>query len=267
MRWNNVLPSRYHVVFIAVFLWSLVFPFAAVGQGNYDIVGNVAKRTHVRLPGWYENIVQSFIANNKVIKNNAQFIEDFIVKEMWTKWWINDDNQLLFIYCAILYNYGEDLFTWEDWNKNRMTQFESALDKIEDCQNRYNKEFTAYLEQRIQNAQERSNNAQQRYDNAQQRSNNAQERYDNAQQRSSEAKEEAMRLDSIWIKQMVDFYDIYITSPNIVKQDELDFMKESRIKIINHCKEYRIDYRTILLKETRDEKKVEAILKFYGIAD
>ena len=40
-----------------------------------------------------------------------------------------------------------------------MSQFESVLDKIEDCQNRYDKEFTAYLKQRINNAQERSNNA------------------------------------------------------------------------------------------------------------
>ena len=66
---------------------------------------------------------------------------------------------------------------------------------------------------------------------------------------------------------MAEFYVTYTTHPNIVKQDELDFMKESTIKIINQCKEYRIDYRTILLKETRDGKKVEAILKFYGIAD
>ena len=66
---------------------------------------------------------------------------------------------------------------------------------------------------------------------------------------------------------MVEFYDIYITSPNIVKQDDLVFMKEATIELINQCKEYRIDYRTILLKETRDGKKVEAILKFYEIAD
>ena len=76
-----------------------------------------------------------------------------------------------------------------------------------------------------------------------------------------------MRLDSIGIKQMVEFYDIYTTRPSIVKQEELVFMKESIIEVINQCKKYGIDYRAILLKETGDGKKVNAILKFYEIAD
>ncbi len=85
--------------------------------------------------------------------------------------------------------------------------------------------------------------------------------------RIAEAHRQTMHLDSIGIKQMVEFYDIYITRPSIVKQEELVFMKESIIEVINQCKKYGIDYRAVLLKETGDGKKVDAILKFYGIAD
>lgn len=85
------------------------------------------------MPEGYENPIRNFIANHNAIKDNALFTEGFIVKEMGTKWGIDDDNQLLFIYCAIGYNYGEDLFTGEDRDKNRMSQFESVLDKVEDC--------------------------------------------------------------------------------------------------------------------------------------
>jgi len=217
----------------------LVFPFAAVGQGNNDIVGNVEKRTKVRLPEGYENPIRNFIANHNVIKDNAQFTEDFIVKEMGTKWGIDDDNQLLFVYCAIGYNYGEDLFTGEDRDKNRMSQFESVLDKVEDCQNRYDKEFTFCLDKRIAEAE----------------------------QSIAESDRRIMHSDSIGIKHLLEFCDIYFRSPSVVRQEDIDFARETSKIIIANCKKYGIDYRAILLKETGDRKKVDAILKFYEIAD
>ena len=64
---------------------------------------------------------------------------------------------------------------------------------------------------------------------------------------------------------MQEFYDIYIRNPDIVKKEEIDFMKKSAKEIIASCKKHWIDYRDILLKEVWDKKKVDEILKFYGI--
>ena len=75
-----------------------------------------------------------------------------------------------------------------------------------------------------------------------------------------------MHTDSIWIKQhMQEFYDIYTRNPDIVKQEELGFMRESAKEITASCKKYNINYRAILQKEVGDSKKVDAILRFYGV--
>ena len=75
-----------------------------------------------------------------------------------------------------------------------------------------------------------------------------------------------MHTDSIRIKKhMEKFYDTYIQTPNIVKQEDIDFMRSAAKEIIASCKEYWIDYKAILLKEVWDKKKVDAILKFYGV--
>ena len=64
---------------------------------------------------------------------------------------------------------------------------------------------------------------------------------------------------------MVEFYEIYARSSDIVKKDEVNLMKESTEKVITQCKKYWIDYKAILLKEVWDKKKVDTILKFYGV--
>ena len=42
-------------------------------------------------------------------------------------------------------------------------------------------------------------------------------------------------------------------------------MKKRTKEVISECKKYRINYRAILLEELGDAKKVDAILKFYGV--
>ena len=75
-----------------------------------------------------------------------------------------------------------------------------------------------------------------------------------------------MQQDSIRLKKsMIEFYEIYITNPKVVKKGDIDFAKESTKTIIGDCKKYWVDYKAILLKEVWDMKKVDAILKFYGV--
>ena len=88
-----------------------------------------------------------------------------------------------------------------------------------------------------------------------------------AQQRSAESIKNIMKQDSIRVKErMREFYDLYIQNPNNIKQDDLNFMKESTKEFIADCKKRWINYRAILLKEVWwDAKKVDEILKFYGV--
>ena len=76
-----------------------------------------------------------------------------------------------------------------------------------------------------------------------------------------------MKQDSIRLKKsMIEFYEIYIRSPRTVKKEDVYFAQESTKKVIADCKKRDIDYRAILLKEVWwDAKKVDAILKFYGV--
>lgn len=178
--------------------------------------------------------------NNKTLKNEiaAKFTEDFIVKEMQSDQWISKENQLLFICCAIGYNFNQDFYTWDDGDDTRMSEFEEVLDSVEACQTRYKNEFISYMQQRSAEAQ----------------------------QMSAEAQHEIMKQDSIWVKErMIEFYNIYVVNSSNIKQDDLLFMKDSTKGFISSCIKYWIDYRAILLKEVWDMKKVDAILKFYGV--
>ena len=114
-----------------------------------------------------------------------------------------------------------------------MDDFEAVLDSVEACQNRYKDEFIASMKQRSAEAQ----------------------------QRSAAAIKEIMRVDSIGIKHMIEFYNL----SHVANQEEIDWAKEATKKVIAQCKKYNIDYRAILRKELGDEKKVDEILKFYGV--
>ena len=90
-----------------------------------------------------------------------------------------------------------------------MLEFEKAMDSIENCQTKYKNEFISYMQQRSAEAD----------------------------RRSAEAVKEIMQQDSIRVKErMTEFYDLYIQNPNNIKQDDLNFMKESTKEFIADCK-------------------------------
>jgi hypothetical protein len=64
---------------------------------------------------------------------------------------------------------------------------------------------------------------------------------------------------------MASFYSLYIKNPNNVRPEEIDKSKRLLQRVIPDCKKYNINYRAILLEELGDAKKVDAILKFYGV--
>lgn len=63
------------------------------------------------------------------------------------------------------------------------------------------------------------------------------------------------------LKELAKLYNLYQQAP----QAERDINKKNVNSIIEHCKEYGIDYNAILTKELGDKKKVDDLLKFFEV--
>lgn len=180
------------------------------------IISNIERRTWVKLPTLYANKIKNFVINSKVIEGSgAKFTEDFIVDQMKSNWWISKQNQLLFIWDAIYEQITKkNFYDWEDWDSNRLSEFENAMDSIENCWKKYKEWFTSYMKQM-----------------------------------SAGAEQELIRLTKIWLDQLVEFYSLYKRNPSSAKQEEITQMKNSAKKIIQDCKKYNIDYKPKLSSE------------------
>lgn len=214
-----------------------------------DIVDRLDKALGVTLPSEYRSKVKEFVVNDTIMRTRSatQYTEEFIKDEMKKDWGISKQNQLLFMWSKIyggisqakLYN------LLDDENTARRNEYKKALRPIADFYMEYETGFKAYMEEKSAEYERQSAEAR---------------------RQSAEAVKVIVKQDSIWVKErMVEFYDIYTQNPNIIKQDDLSFMKESTIGFIADCKKFNIDYRAILLKELGDKKKVEELLKFYGV--
>jgi len=212
-----------------------------------DIIANIERRTWTKLPDLYNQKLKTFVTTNKIMKDewSAKFTADFVVKQMQSDRWISKQSQLLFIRTHI-YNEitGTYLYDWSDGDENRLDEYGNAMDYAEKCWKDFRKWYIAYTEQRSADAQQRSADAQ---------------------QRSADAQKNIMQKDTLWLKEMIKFYSLYIKNPNNVRPEEIKKSKELLQRVIPDCKEYWIDYKAILLKEIWDKKKVDAILKFYGV--
>lgn len=199
--------------------------------------------SNIKLPPIYQNKLDDFLTNNNVMKDDdAKFFTiNFVEKEMEADQWISKENQLLFIRHNIYRQVtDQDLYDGKDGNQQIAEDFSNkgVSIRIRVCWQRYKNWIIAYMN----------------------------ELSADAQQRSADAIKSIMHTDSTRIKKhMEKFYDTYIQTPDIVKQEDIDFMRKSAKEIIASCKEYWINYRAILLKEVWDIKKVDAILKFYDI--
>ena len=238
-----------------------------------DIVDRLDKALGVTLPDGYRQKVKDFVHTNNVLKDEgtAQFTEQFILEEMKKDWKISRQNQLLFIWHSIYYQITDsnlyDVGGTDD-NEKRIEEFNSKgiTIRIRAGGFKYRQSCIAYMEQRSAEAKQRSAEAARRSAEAKQRSAEAKQRSAEADRRSAEAIKHIMAQDTIWVKEsMTEFYDLYKRNPVNIKQVELTFMIESTKRFIAQCKEYNIDYRAILLKELGDKKKVDELLKFYGV--
>ena len=167
---------------------------------------------------------------------------NFVEKEMESDRWISKENQLLFIRHAIYKQVtDQDLYDWQDWNQKLAEDFSNkAVNiRIRACGQKYRNGIITYMNKLSADAQQRSADAQ---------------------QRSADA-------TIIWLKQITEYYDLCKNNPAAINNEELEETKKYAKHVIQNCKKYWINYRAILLKEVWwDAKKVDEILKFYGVA-
>ena len=213
-------------------LLALCVAVGANAQNNEDIVNRVSRVVGVRLPDGYEAKVKEFAAKSRVLEGSGgEFTEQWIAGQMKTSWGIDRGNQLLFVWDAVYEQITKkNFYDGEDGNKKRLDEFEKVMDNVEACGKKYKEDYTAHMKQR-----------------------------------SAEYKRQSAEKSIKGVKEAVRFYKLYKNNPNTVLPGEIKLAKEYTADFINGCKKYNIDYKAELRKELGNDKKVEELLKFYGV--
>ena len=193
-----------------------------LAQNTNDIVDRLNTSLGVSLPSQYQTTVKNFLATHAKMqkKIRPRFTEQFIKDQMKTNWGINKQNQLLFIWDAVYEQItGKQLYTGEDGNQTRLNEFEKAIEKAEACGKKYNKEFDAYLDQVIADADRRSAEADQ--------------------------KRVVVAYHNLYMNT-----DIY-TMRNNARESEIKQVKENFKLNIKNFEEFKIDFQSLLPTEVQ----------------
>ena len=194
---------------------------AAATLSAQDLVDRVSQAVGVELPSEYKAPVKAYVQGSKVLEGDeAIFTEQFITQQMKEDWGINKQNQLLFIWDAIYEQITKkNFYDGEDGNKQRLADFEEAMDNIEACGKKYKQDIIAYMKQ--QSAE--------------------------ARQQSAEAVQVTKITDYIGLIQSIRFY----TLQNIATESEIIQAKKHTNYFIEGCKKFDIDYHALLPLEVQ----------------
>jgi hypothetical protein len=211
----------------------------AQAQSQENLVDRVSKAVGVTLPDGYQGKVKEDVNSSKVLEGSGgEFTEQFIKGQMKENWGISKQNQLLFIWDAIYEQVTKkNFYDGEDGNKQRLDDFENALDNVEACGKKYKQGYMEYMQRRSEEAK----------------------------RRSEEAKKQSAECATDGLNQIIRYYLLCVNYPSAVVSNEVKETAEYAKHVIGRCKEYNIDYKAILCKELGEEKKVNELLKFYGI--
>ena len=252
-----------------------------------NLLDKMNQKFWITLPSQYNENLKSFISNSNTLNYEAaaQFTENFISEQMSQDWWVSEENQYLFIRCAIYYILtNQELYDWSDWNEQRYNEYEIAFEYFLNCEEIYKTKLKELIENEQQRAkddaqrakddaqrakddaqrakddvQRAKDDAQRAKDDAQRAKDDAQRAKDDAQRAKDDAqraKDDVMKTDSISLKELTDYYLSYQQDPNSATQEELNEIRNIAENLIQSCIKYWIDYKQILSPEVR---------KFYWI--
>ena len=224
---------------IILLLLALCVAAGMSAQNNEDIVDRVSRAVGVRLPDGYEAKVKEFAMKSRVLEGSGgEFTERWITGQMKTSWGIDRGNQLLFVWDAVYEQITKkNFYDGEDGNKARLDEFEKVMDNVEACGKKYKEDFTAHMKQRSAEAERRSAEADRRSAEA--------------DRRSAEAEQSMVIMAYFGLEQCVRFYQLYKKNPSTVMPNEISQMKNSTKLTIQDCKEYNIDYYSLLPTEVQ----------------
>ena len=267
-----------------------------------DIVNRLDKALGVTLPSEYKSKVKAFVQGSKVLEGDeAIFTEQFITQQMKEDWGINKQNQLLFIWDAIYEQITKkNFYDGEDGNKQRLADFEEAMDNIEACGKKYKQDIIAYMKQQSAEAKqepiayiyhtlyymiysydfatdEEIKEMKEIGKNMIQLCNQYNIDYKSLfplevqkfygieptvnQSNTLSCDKAKINILNIGLQEIVKLYNLYQKTPQVERKIET----KHYIDYIETCKENNIDYKAILRKELGDDKKVQELLKFYGV--
>ena len=156
--------------------------------------------------------------------SGGEFTEQWITGQMKTSWGIDRGNQLLFVWDAVYEQITKkNFYDGEDGNKKRLDEFEKVMDNVEACGKKYKEDFTAHMKQRSAEYK----------------------------QESAEAVQSMVIMAYFGLEQCVRFYQLYKKNPSTVMPNEISQMKNSTKLTIQDCKEYNIDYYSLLPTEVQ----------------
>ncbi len=205
-----------------------------------NLLDKMNQKFWITLPKQYNENLKNFISNNITLHNEAaiKFTENFISEQMSQNRWISKENQYLFIRCTIyttLTNW--ELYDWTDWDEKRYIEYENAFEYFLNCEENYKTELRNIMNNELQKADELL----------------------------QKSKDDLLRTDTLWLIEIIRFYDTYQKNPNLLNQEELEQVSKASKDLIKFCKRDWIDYKSVLIKEVWDRKKVDEMLKFYWI--
>ena len=254
---------------LAIFLWLLGNPEKVNSQSfkdgakeqteqvtKYDMISNIQQKTWVNLPSEYEERVRNFINYCDIFKDRdvREFTENFIIDEMEKDRWyeIDKSKKMFFIYSWMSIPIAhEDIYDWEDGNEEMLEIFEHVVDKIDDCWERYVKWLMEHMKTISLEAKQQSEEYKQQSG-----------KY---KQQSEEYKQRILQSTSNTLKEIVAIYEAYKKNSNTAKPEEIAEVKKITKETIETCKQYWIDYKSIILEKVWDKKIVNEILRFYEI--
>ena len=177
------------------------------------ILDRLNKKLDIKLPIHYETMVKEFVdtcfwnvenTDNSTVrdikKRMQNFTEQFVVEQMKEDWGIDRQNQLLFIWEAIVMTTTDCFFGDKNFDNKILKEFEKAIDNYETCEKKYEDGITPLIQEVI--AEYKRVIAENKRDIEEGKRVIAENKRD-----IEEVTKEIMRLDSVGIKNMAELYE------------------------------------------------------------
>ena len=210
------------------------------------ILDRLDQKLWISLPDEFKNKVLDFVLNDTIMRTRSAtaYTEEFLINEMQNDRWIEKKNQLLFLRSSI-YSWisKKTLYDWlDDENESRSDEYDKVLTQISKSYENYKNWFKIYMEEWINESEKKINESQKKI-----------KEYD---EQSAKAREQSAESLTSSLENLARFYNRYKKDPSTIKDDEVKQRKEVWKKVIQRCKDDKIDYKAKLSPE---------MLKFYGV--